>query len=117
MYYALIMLKRISPQDPSNPLVTKPSTIAAGNTAQPEPSEAAPAQLEPDVAIVPPEADPKPLVAIEAKKKKKIKKNQFFCVFSFIFVFFLLGYFRLIVCVMAFISIEQFLIFLFSFSL
>ena len=70
MYYALIMLKRISPQDPSDPPITKPSAVVVATTsAQPEPLEAPPTQPESDVATVPPEADPKPPIATESKKK------------------------------------------------
>ena len=73
MYYALIML---SPQDPSDPPVTRPTVVAATTSAQPEPSEAPPAQPEPDVAAVSPEADVEPPIATEAKKKKKKKKAK-----------------------------------------
>ena len=76
MYFALIMLKRISPQDPSDPPVTRPVVAAITTSAQPEPSEAPPTQLELDVAIDPLEVDPEPPIATETKKKKKkAKKN------------------------------------------
>ena len=80
MYFALIMLKRISPQDPSDPPVTRTAATTPTTSVQPEPSSVPPAQQEPDVAADPPEAiplaaDPEPPVAIETKKKKKSKKN------------------------------------------
>ena len=75
MYFALIMLKRISPEDPTDPPVTRPATAVVTTSAQPEPSSVPPAQQEPNVAIVPREADPEPPVATETKKKKKAKKN------------------------------------------
>ena len=53
------MLKRISPQDLSDPPVPKPATAAPGTTStQPEPSVVSPAQPEPDIATVPAEIDP-----------------------------------------------------------
>ena len=76
MYYALIMLKCISPQDPSDPLIPKPIQVAIGTTsAQPEPLAAPPSQPEPDVATIPHEADTEPSVATTSKKKKKTKNN------------------------------------------
>ena len=76
MYFALIMLKRISPQDPSDPPVTRPTAAAATISAQPEPSEAPPAQPEIDVATDLLEEDQEPPIAIATKKnKKKAKKN------------------------------------------
>ena len=76
MYFALIMLKRISRQDPSDHPVTRPVATAATTSAQPEPSSVPPAQQEPDVATDPLEEDPEPPVTTKTKKKnKKAKKN------------------------------------------
>ena len=69
------MLKRISPQDPSDPPVTKPKAATATTSAQHEPLEAPLAQQELNVATDPPEVDLETPVAIETKKKKKAKKN------------------------------------------
>ena len=82
MNYVLIMLKRISPQDPLDHPIPKPTVAAVGTTsAQPEPLAAPLDQPELDVATVPPKTDPEPPVATSKKKKKKTKNNQFFCVF------------------------------------
>ena len=75
MYFSLIMFKCISPQDLSNPPMTRPVAVVATTSAQLEPLEAPLAQSEPDFASVPLEADPDPPVVIEAKKKKKKKKK------------------------------------------
>ena len=76
MYFALIILKRISPEDFTDPPVTRPAAAVATISAQPEPSSIPSAQQEPDVATVPLEADPEPLVATETKKKKKKSKKN-----------------------------------------
>ena len=75
MYFPLIMLKRISPQDPSDPPVTRPTTVATTTSAQPEPLAKPPAQQELDVATDPPKADPEPTIATKTKKKKKKSKK------------------------------------------
>ena len=80
MYFSLIMLKRISPEDSMDPHVTRPASATATTSAQLKPSSVPPAQQEPDVVTdapeaIPLEADPEPPVATETKKKNKSKKN------------------------------------------
>ena len=86
MYFALIMLKRISLEDPTDPPVTRPAAATAITLAHPESSSVSPAQQEPVVATDPPEAEPDPLVATETKKKKK-KSFVFVLSFSICFCF------------------------------
>ena len=65
MYFALIMLKRISPSD----LVD--FTIPTTPTAKPAPTELA----DPGVATKSPEAEPEPLVATSPKSKPSSSKK------------------------------------------
>ena len=83
LYFALAMLKRITPSDASEHTVPTPST-AAGTSAQPPAASssaappartpAVPQPIEPDVVIEPFEAEPEPHVAISSKAKSSSKK-------------------------------------------
>ena len=50
IYFALIMLKRISPKDPTDPPVTRLAATVATTSAQPEPSLVPLAQQGPNIA-------------------------------------------------------------------
>ena len=77
IYFALIMLNRIGPQDPLDHVVTRPIAAVVTTLAQPKPSDAPPTKPKLDVAIDQLEANPEPPIATETKKKrkKKAKKN------------------------------------------
>ena len=89
LYFVLVILKRMSPSEASNPLISIP-TAAAGTSAQPlvakppvaqpAPTPVAPQPAEPDVATEPSEVELEPPIATPFKgktlSKKKSKKNK-----------------------------------------
>ena len=98
MYFALIMLKRISPSDPADPAI--PIAPAA------QPTQLTPAELVvPNVAIESLEAEPEPPIATSSKSKPSSSKKgtKEIVIFSYFCTFF-------IFMLMVFIS-EQCLIF------
>ena len=82
LYFALIMLKRMSPSEASDPPICT-STTAAGTSTQPpvtEPAATTPQPTDQDVATEPSEAKLEAPVATPSKaktsSKKKTKKNK-----------------------------------------
>ena len=88
MYFALVMLKRVSSSESSDPPIHIPATAVAGTSAQSpiaepqlaQPVVAAPQPVDPNVAIEPSEPELEPSVATPSKAKtsstKKIKKKK-----------------------------------------